>query len=169
MKIGRRHADTGRRTRPIQRFASTAYAELRLIAPNYAESVWGGALPVSGQYRVPQQPVPFGSAGKQAPKAVLLHPNQTCASRSLPSRVLAQVLHLGYDWQTMLNTKTIRERLHQSPFTPFRICLADGQRIAVQHPDFVALGGSVVLVTDRQDNIQRLESLHIASLDDIRP
>ena len=69
----------------------------------------------------------------------------------------------------MLNTKTIRERLHQSPFTPFRICLSDGRRIAVQHPDFVAIGGSVVFVTDRHDSIQRLDSLHIASLDDVQP
>jgi len=68
----------------------------------------------------------------------------------------------------MLNTKTIRDRLHQSPFQPFRICLSDGRPITVQHPDFVAIGGSVVLVTDRQDNIQRLDSLHIVSLDDIR-
>jgi hypothetical protein len=69
----------------------------------------------------------------------------------------------------MLNTKTIRDRLHQSPFAPFRICLSDGRRIAVQHQDFVAIGGSVVLVTDRQDNIQRLDSLHIVSLDDMSP
>ena len=54
MKIGRRHADTGRRTRPIQRFASTAYAELRLIAPNYAESVWGGCL--AGFRTIPSPP-----------------------------------------------------------------------------------------------------------------
>ena len=66
----------------------------------------------------------------------------------------------------MLSTKTIRERLHQSPFTPFRICLLDGRRIAVQHPNFVAIGGSVVLVTDRRDNIQRVDSLHIVSLDE---
>jgi len=69
----------------------------------------------------------------------------------------------------MLNTKTIRERLHQSPFMPFRICLSDGRGIIVQHPDFVAIGGSVVLITDRHDNIQRLDSLHIVSLDDVRP
>jgi hypothetical protein len=68
----------------------------------------------------------------------------------------------------MLNTKTIRDRLHQVPFTPFTICLSDGRRIPVQHPDFVAIGGSVVLVTDRRDNIQRLDSLHIVSLDDVR-
>jgi len=68
----------------------------------------------------------------------------------------------------MLNTKTIRERLHQSPFQPFRICLSDGRRIAVQHPDFVAIGCSLVLVTDRQDNARQFDSLHIVSLDDIR-
>jgi len=68
----------------------------------------------------------------------------------------------------MLNTKTIRERLHQSPFTPFRICLSGGRRIAVQHPDFVEIGGRVVLVTDRHDTIQRLDSLHLVSLDDLR-
>ena len=68
----------------------------------------------------------------------------------------------------MLNTKSIRDRLHQTPFTPFRICLSGGRRIKVQHPDFVAIGGSVVLITDRHDNIQRLDSLHIVSLDDVR-
>jgi hypothetical protein len=68
----------------------------------------------------------------------------------------------------MLNTKTIRDRLHQTPFAPFRICLSDGRRVAVQHPDFVAIGGSVILVTDWQDNIQRIDSLHIVSLDEVR-
>ncbi|HXT12937.1 MAG TPA: hypothetical protein VN873_15350 [Candidatus Angelobacter sp.] len=68
----------------------------------------------------------------------------------------------------MLNTQTIRERLHQTPFTPFKICLSDGRRIAVQHPDFVAIGGSVVLITDRHDNIQQLDSPHTVSLDDVR-
>jgi len=36
----------------------------------------------------------------------------------------------------------------------------------VKHPDFVAIGGSVVLVTDADDNLQRLDSLHIVSLAD---
>jgi hypothetical protein len=67
----------------------------------------------------------------------------------------------------MLSTKTIRDRLHQSPFTPFRISLSDGRRVAVQHPDFVAIGGNIVFVTDRQDNIQRLGSRDIISLDDV--
>ena len=84
------------------------------------------------------------------------------------TRLLAPVFQSDYTGETMLSTKTIRDQLHQSPFTPFRICLSDGQRISVQPPDFVAIGGSVVLVTDRQDNIQRLDSLHIVSLDDVR-
>ena len=66
----------------------------------------------------------------------------------------------------MLNTKTIRERLLQTPFIPFKICLSDGRRIMVKHPEFVAVGGSVVLVTDLEDNVQRVDSLHIVSLDD---
>ena len=67
----------------------------------------------------------------------------------------------------MLNVKTIRDRLHQAPFRPFHIRLSDGRRIAVEHPDFVAIGGSVVFVTDDEDNMQRLDSLHIVSLDDV--
>ena len=66
----------------------------------------------------------------------------------------------------MLNTKTIRERLHQAPFVPFKICLSDGRRILIKHPDYVAIGGSVVLVTDDTDSVQRVDSLHIVSLDD---
>ena len=67
----------------------------------------------------------------------------------------------------MLNVKTIRDRLHQAPFRPFHIRLSDGRRIAIKHQDFVAVGGSVVVVTDSDDNVQRLDFLHIVSLDDI--
>jgi hypothetical protein len=45
----------------------------------------------------------------------------------------------------MLNAKTIRDRLHQTPFTPFRICLPDGQRISVQHPDFAAVTPGLIV------------------------
>ena len=68
----------------------------------------------------------------------------------------------------MLNVKAIRERLSEAPFAPFRLCLSDGRRILVKHPDYVAVGGSMVLVTDDDDNVQRIDSLHIASLDDVR-
>jgi hypothetical protein len=67
----------------------------------------------------------------------------------------------------MLNLKTIRERLHEAPFKPFNIHLSDGRRIFVEHPDFISLGGSVVVVTSLDDTIQRLDALHIVSLDDV--
>jgi hypothetical protein len=66
----------------------------------------------------------------------------------------------------MLNTKTIRDRLFQAPFRPFHFRLSDGRKILVDHPEFVAIGGSVVLVTDLADHVRRLDSLHIVSLDD---
>jgi hypothetical protein len=68
----------------------------------------------------------------------------------------------------MLNMKHIRERLHQAPFRPFRICLSDGRQILIKHPDYVAMGGSVIHVLDEEDNTQRIDALHIVSLDDQR-
>jgi hypothetical protein len=65
----------------------------------------------------------------------------------------------------MLNLKTIRERLHQAPFTPFELRLSDGRGIVIKHPDFIALGGSVVVVTDEHDQIRRVDALHVVSVD----
>ena len=65
------------------------------------------------------------------------------------------------------NVKTIRERLHKAPFAPFHLCLSDGRKVVIRHPDYVAVGGSVVAVTDDEDNFQRIDALHIVSLDDI--
>ena len=65
----------------------------------------------------------------------------------------------------MLNMKTIRERLHKVPFKPFEMHLTDGRCVPVLHPDFVALGGSVVVVTDATDGIREVDALHVVSLD----
>lgn len=67
----------------------------------------------------------------------------------------------------MLSLKTIRERLHKVPFEPFELRLTDGLRIPIAHPDFVALGGSVVVVTDETDGVQEVDALHVVSLDPI--
>jgi hypothetical protein len=61
----------------------------------------------------------------------------------------------------MLNMRTIRERLHRVPFKPFEMRLTDGRRVPIQHPDFVALGGSVV-VTDETDGVQEVDALHVS-------
>jgi hypothetical protein len=67
----------------------------------------------------------------------------------------------------MLNVKTVRDRLLQAPFRPFAIRLTDERKILIDHPEFVAVGGSVVVVTDLDDNVRRIDSLHIVSLDDV--
>jgi hypothetical protein len=65
----------------------------------------------------------------------------------------------------MLSLKTIRERLHKVPFKPFEMRLTDGRRVPIVHPDFVALGGSVVVITDETDGVQEVDALHVVSLD----
>ena len=65
----------------------------------------------------------------------------------------------------MLNMKTIRERLHKVPFKPFEMRLTDGRRVPVLHPDFVALGGSVVVITDETDGVREVDALHVVSLE----
>ncbi len=64
----------------------------------------------------------------------------------------------------MLSLKTIRERLHEVPFKPFEMRLTDGRRVPVVQPDFVALGGSVVVVMDEEDGVQEVDALHVVSL-----
>jgi hypothetical protein len=65
----------------------------------------------------------------------------------------------------MLSIKTIRERLNKTPFKPFEIRLSDGRKIFVEHPDFVSVGGSIVVVTSLDDTTQEIDALHIVSLD----
>jgi hypothetical protein len=65
----------------------------------------------------------------------------------------------------MLSLKTIRERLHKVPFKPFEMRLSDGRRVPIVHPDFVALGGSVVVITDEEDGVREVDALHVASLE----
>ena len=68
----------------------------------------------------------------------------------------------------MLSIETVRERLHQAPFKAFEIRLSDGQRVVVNHPDYVAIGGSVVFVIAFDDHVQQFNVQHIVSIDDVR-
>ena len=65
----------------------------------------------------------------------------------------------------MLSLKTIRERLHKVPFKPFELRLTDGRRVPIVHPDFVALGRSIVAIMDEDDGLQEVDALHVVSLD----
>lgn len=36
-----------------------------------------------------------------------------------------------------MTTETLQRAIHKVPFEPFTLCLADGQRLEVKHPDFI--------------------------------
>jgi len=42
-----------------------------------------------------------------------------------------------------MDLQGIREASRRRPFEPFSICLADGRRLHVPHPDFVSVGTNV--------------------------
>jgi hypothetical protein len=50
-----------------------------------------------------------------------------------------------------MTAETLRTLIHAAPFRPFHIHLADGQRVPVRHPDFIALSGSRVAVVIQPD------------------
>jgi hypothetical protein len=61
----------------------------------------------------------------------------------------------------------VREALHQQPFEPFAIRLADGRSLVVRHPDFVALTSRRVIVGAEDDSWSIIEPLLIVSLDSL--
>jgi hypothetical protein len=64
-----------------------------------------------------------------------------------------------------MDWNSIRNALHEQPFTPFELCLADGRRVPVKHPEFVAMNQRIVIVTDEESNTKILEPLLIVSLE----
>ncbi len=68
-----------------------------------------------------------------------------------------------------MDLQTIRDSLKREPFLPFDLCLADGQRITVKHPEFVAMSKRIVVVTNNEGQIKFVEPLLIVSLDHHKP
>ncbi len=64
-----------------------------------------------------------------------------------------------------MDLEGIREALHGEPFKPFDLCLADGRRIPVAHPDFVAVGKRRIIVVQPDDSWSVVEPLLIVSPD----
>ncbi len=64
-----------------------------------------------------------------------------------------------------MDLEGVREALHREPFRPFDICLADGRRVPVRHPDFVAVGKRRIIVVQPDDSSMFIEPLLIVSLD----
>jgi hypothetical protein len=66
-----------------------------------------------------------------------------------------------------MDLKSIRSALHEEPFRPFKLCLADGRRVPVKHPEFVAMNERIVIVTDEGSATKILEPLVIVSLEPV--
>lgn len=66
-----------------------------------------------------------------------------------------------------MDLNSIRSALREEPFRPFELRLADGRRIAVRHPEFVAMNQRIVIVTDEDSDTKILEPLLIVSLEHI--
>jgi hypothetical protein len=66
-----------------------------------------------------------------------------------------------------MDLNSIRNALREDPFRPFALCLADGRRVEVKHPEFVAMNQRIVIVTDEESNTKILEPLRIVSLEDL--
>jgi hypothetical protein len=73
-----------------------------------------------------------------------------------------------------MTTEQFRATLHQQPFRPFTIHMADGRTFAVAHPDFVAQSpsGRTVIVIQPDESYSVLDLLLISELEvtgDSRP
>lgn len=66
-----------------------------------------------------------------------------------------------------MDLNTIRHALKEVPFREFELCLADGRRIPVKHPEFVAMNQRIVIVTDEDSATKMVEPLLIVSLEHV--
>jgi len=64
-----------------------------------------------------------------------------------------------------VNLESIRSALHAQPFQPFELCLADGRRLPVTHPEFVAMTNRIVMVLAEDSSFKVIEPLLIVSLE----
>ena len=64
-----------------------------------------------------------------------------------------------------MDLNSIRNALRAQPFQPFDLCLADGRRVAVMHPEFVAMTNRIVVVLDEHNFSKTIEPLLIVSLE----
>jgi hypothetical protein len=70
-----------------------------------------------------------------------------------------------------MRPEKIREFLHAAPFLPFRVFLSNGSSYHVPHPDFAAVIGSHVIITQAisPDGLPRriatCEPLHVTHIE----
>jgi hypothetical protein len=66
-----------------------------------------------------------------------------------------------------MTIEAIREAVNAEPFKPFRLRLAGGPAVTVQHPDYIALGpkGRTVIVYQPDESYKVLDTFLISELE----
>ena len=65
-----------------------------------------------------------------------------------------------------MNSKLIRDRLNADT-SRFVLCLSDGSRLPVAHPDFVAVSpGQVVVINPKTEGLDRVDPLHVVAIEE---
>ena len=65
-----------------------------------------------------------------------------------------------------MNPATLSQAIHAVPFRPFELVLADGSRVAVRHPEWIAYtGGRVAVILEPDDRVHYVEVMLVTKLD----
>ena len=64
-----------------------------------------------------------------------------------------------------MKIEQIKQRVSNG-FKPFELRLSDGRRLAVPHPEFLAIGQRVVVVIGKDDRVTTIDPVHIVSIEE---
>ena len=74
----------------------------------------------------------------------------------------------------MFTARSIRDRVRQQPFRPFRLLTSAGEAFNVLHPDLVMIGRRELVIgipkakdADYFDRVARVALLHVAAIEDL--
>ena len=64
----------------------------------------------------------------------------------------------------------LRELLRADPFQPFVVCLSDGRRLSVHHPDFLLISpsGRIIWEGETEDEFAMAMPFHVTRIERVR-
>ena len=65
-----------------------------------------------------------------------------------------------------MNPATLEQAIHAAPFRPFAVVFADGGRVIVRHPEWIAFaGGRTAIVIEPDDRTHFIDVMLISKLE----
>jgi hypothetical protein len=65
-----------------------------------------------------------------------------------------------------MNPTALHQAIHAAPFRPFELVLADGSRVVVRHPEWIAFaGGRVAVVLEPDDRTHHVDVMLVTKLE----